>query len=139
MRIVIKLLAFASLLLLSNAAFAQAEITMSRSVKLTAEDASSRVFHVKMPEYSVLVLNLDGNDRFSRAVDNSNQIKNTIEDKTAFFEIGRPGNYSVGASTLCGMAISVVIEAYENAEGKAISIEDNLPKVVIEAPEKCVL
>lgn len=139
MRSVMKLLAFASLLLLSNAAFAQAEITMSRSVKLTAEDASSRVFHVKMPEYSVLVLNIDGNDRFSKAIENSNQIQSSIDDKTAFFEVKSPGNYSVGASTLCGMAISVVIEVYENVEDKPVSIEDNLPKVVIEAPEKCVL
>lgn len=139
MRSVMKLLAFASLLLLNTAAFAQAEITMSRSVKLTAEDASSRVFHVKMPEDSVLVLNIDGNDRFSKAIDNSGQIQNSIEEKTAFFEIGNPGNYSVGASTICGMAISVVIEVYENVDDKAISIEDNLPKVVIEAPEKCVL
>lgn len=139
MRSVMKLLAFASLLLLSNAAFAQAEITMSRSVKLTAEDASSRVFHVKMPEDSVLVLNIDGNDKFSTAINNGSGIKSSIDGKTAFFKINYPGNYSVGASTVCGIAISVVIEVYENVEDKPVSIEDNLPKVVIEAPEKCVL
>ncbi|WP_289118072.1 hypothetical protein [uncultured Idiomarina sp.] len=134
-----KSLVFAALLLINNAAFGQAEITMSRSVKLTAEEASSRVFHVKMPERSVLVLNIDGNDKFSAAIENSNQIDSSIDEKTAFFEFGLPGNYSVGASTVCGIAISVVVEVYENVKDKTISIEDNLPKVVIEAPENCVL
>jgi len=113
------------------------DITVSKSVELSAADAVDKVFHVQIPDNGVVVLAVKGNDRFSKIVESSNDVTYEIDGKTAFVKFNRKGQYSVGASTVCGIAFSIVVDVYSKTQPEKIS--ESLPKVVINSNSKCIL
>ncbi len=126
-------------LVMSIPAMAQApsNITVSDAVRLNAADAVNKVFHVTLAKDGVLVLAINGNDRFSEIVENAKYTEAKLDGKVAYVEFGKSGQYAIGASTVCGMAFSVVVEVYEQENAK--SMVQSLPKVVVDAPKKCIL
>lgn len=116
-----------------------AQVTASDSVHLKAKEAVSSVFHVTMPDNSVLTLSVNGSDRFSSAIENSASVSSEIDGKAAYFKFSKPGHYSVGANTICGVAFSVAVHVYSKEEAREKQISGSLPKVVVDAPEVCHL
>lgn len=122
-----------------SAALAQApsNITVSDAVRLNAADAVDKVFHVTMAKGGVLVLAINGNDRFQTIVENAKYTEGKLDGKVAYVEFGKEGQHAIGASTVCGVAFSVVVDVYEQEKAKPMS--QSLPKVVIDAPKECIL
>jgi hypothetical protein len=145
MRLTKRTLSFvaAMTLAISTSAFAQEEvkavsITTTTNIMLGAEESKGKVFHIYMPTGSILTVTVDGNDLISSAVEDSIHIEAEIDRNTAFFRMGRAGQFAVAATTKCGLSFSIVVEVYENsAKGKRI--EDVLPRVVVKSPEGCVI
>lgn len=117
--------------------FASADTEVSESVHLSSKEAVNSIFHVKMPEDSVLTLSINGADRFSSAVDGSSSVKSEIDNRAAFFTFNAAGHYSVGAVTVCGVAFSVAVHVYSKEDAEKEMIKGALPKVVVDAPAVC--
>lgn len=116
--------------LFSNA-FAS-EVQATNFVSLSAEQANSSVFYIKMPTGSVATVSLAGNDKF---VDSSGAagVGIEFEDKVAFIRINDITKASVGLATECGLGLSIVIEQVDSE----VDIKEIQPKVHITAPDVC--
>ena len=108
------------------------EVQAVNFVSLSAEQANSSVFYIKMPSGSVATVSLAGNDKF---IDSSGVagVGIDFEDNIAFIRINDITKASVGLATECGLGLSIVIEQVDSE----VDIKEIQPKVHITAPELC--
>lgn len=128
----------ATLAFSANAVESTIEVKSSDLVHLSNDEALSKVFHVRIPDDSVVTLAINGSDRFSTVKETDASITAEIDGKVAFFTFNTVGQYAIGASTICGVAFSVVVDVYKDEE-TAENLKKSLPKVVIDAPKNCSL
>lgn len=130
-----KLIPLAALLLaFTNAAAEETgalSLTSAATPLVSAEQSKSTVFHVNMPERSTLIATVYGGDEISSAYDSSNHVRNDIDGNSVTFQIGRAGQYSVSATTKCGLSFAVVINAVASTS-ESVDIREFLPKVAIQ-------
>lgn len=108
------------------------EVKTTNFVSLSAEQANTSVFYIKMPTGSVATLSLAGNDKFVSA-SGATGVGIEFEDKVAFIRINDISKVSVGLATACGLGLSIVIEQVDSD----VDMKEIQPKVHISAPDVC--
>ncbi|ART80437.1 hypothetical protein [Oceanisphaera avium] len=108
------------------------EVQAINFVSLSAEQANSSVFYIKMPAGSVATVSLGGDDKF---IDSSGAagVGIEFEDNIAFIRINDITKASVGLATECGLGLSIVIEQVDSE----VDIKEIQPKVHISAADIC--
>tara|TARA_R110001583_G_scaffold53568_1_gene165057 strand:- start:705 stop:1127 length:423 start_codon:yes stop_codon:yes gene_type:complete len=107
------------------------EVSSSPSVLVSAEQSKGTVFHVSVPENSVVIATVYGGDQISSAQESSAQIKEVIDGNSVSFLISKPGQYAMSAITKCGLSFSIVANVLKS-DAKNVDIKKYLPKVAIQ-------
>ena len=108
------------------------EVKATNFVSLSAEQANTAVFYIKMPTGSVATVSLAGNDKFVSS-SGAAGVGIEFEDKIAFIRINDISKVSVGLATECGLGLSIVIEQVDSE----VDMKEIQPKVHISAPDVC--
>ena len=108
------------------------EVKTTNFVSLSAEQANTSVFYIKMPTGSVATISLAGNDKFVSS-SGATGVGIEFEDKVAFIRINDISKASVGLATACGLGLSIVIEQVDSD----VDMKEIQPKVHISAPDVC--